>query len=273
MSHVSIAIQDAADWTPCRCVAPLFAVRGMARLRFGLSLVETIVVIAIVGILIGIVLPALSGVRRAQMRSVNLANLRSIAQIAAIYAGDNADRWMGATEWDQSGRASYGSGDSFVFFLYDFEWPLHAIATGYADESLLSLRSPYRELDVPRPYAMSCTMMTDARFWALETRTGMGQFGSPGMHEIAFPSEKTTFFDSPAWFMRLDGLSRGPMHQTAGADGSAKAAPRMRGGEVPSGDGFYPGSIHPFSIGNAQHSVGGVRARDRYAGAVETRSG
>lgn len=244
-------------------MVPGFVARGAARLRLGLSLVETIVVIAIIGILIGIALPALTGARRAQMRSVNLANLRSIAQIAAIYAGDNADRWMGATEWDQSGRASYGSGDTFVFFMYDFEWPFHAIATGYADDSLLSLRSPYRELDAPRPYAMSCTMMTDARFWALETRTGMAHYGSPGMHEIAFPSEKTTFFDFPAWLMRLNGLSKGPMYQTAGADGSAKAETRMRGGEVPSGDGFYPGAIHPFSIGNAQHSVGGVRARDR----------
>lgn len=232
------------------------------RCRPGLSLIEIIVVIAIVGVLIGIALPALSVARRAQMKATNLANLRSVAQVAAIYAADNADRWMGVHEWDQGGRASFGTEGTLAFFTYDFEWTTHAISAGYADESILSLRSPYYH-DSPRPYAMSCTMMTDARFWALETRTGMAQYGSPGLHEIPFPTEKTTFFDSPAWLMQLDGLAKGSMFQAAAADGSAKAAHRMRGEEVPSGDGFYPGAIHPVSLGNARHSVGGVRARDR----------
>ncbi len=236
----------------------------------GFSLLEMIVTISIIAVLLSLVLPALSAVRRAQMKSRNLANLRGIAQVAAVYSTDNEDRWMGATDWDADGNASFGTDKTFRFFEYDYSWPFHAIAAGYADASLLDLHSPYVP-EAPTPYALSCTMMTDPAFWRLETRTGIEQYGSPAVYQIAYPSEKTTFVDTVAPANvppRSDGnvwlADYLPIFQTAGADGSVKAARFMRGEEVSSGDGGYsPGAVHLVPFGDARHSVGGILARDR----------
>lgn len=147
---------------------------------------------------------------------------------------------------------------------------MHAIAAGYADESLLEMHSPYAP-ETPTPYALSCTMMTAPAFWRLETRTGIEQYGSPAVYQIAYPSEKTTFVDTAAPANvppRSDGQvwveDYLPIFQTAGADGSVKAARFMRGEEVSSGDGVYsPGFIHLAPYGDARHSVGRILARDR----------
>jgi prepilin-type N-terminal cleavage/methylation domain-containing protein/prepilin-type processing-associated H-X9-DG protein len=52
------------------------------------TLVELLVVIAVIAILIGVLLPALAGAREAGYRTVCAGNLKSIATMMAIYAND-----------------------------------------------------------------------------------------------------------------------------------------------------------------------------------------
>ena len=59
-----------------------------ARNQRGFTLVELLVVIAVVAILIGVLLPALAGARESGYRSVSAGNLRSIATLMNIYAND-----------------------------------------------------------------------------------------------------------------------------------------------------------------------------------------
>ena len=59
------------------------------RSRSAFTIVELLVVIAVIAILIAVLVPALSGARAAGQKTVCLANIRSIAAGLTIYANDN----------------------------------------------------------------------------------------------------------------------------------------------------------------------------------------
>ncbi len=57
--------------------------------RSGFTLIELLVVIGIIGVLIGLLAPALRGARGAALQTVSLANVRSVGQVHAMYAQDH----------------------------------------------------------------------------------------------------------------------------------------------------------------------------------------
>ena len=59
----------------------------------GFTLVELLVVIGIIALLISILLPALNKAREQAKRTACLSNLRSLAQLAHVYAAENRGRW------------------------------------------------------------------------------------------------------------------------------------------------------------------------------------
>src|SRR3954464_13502232 len=58
----------------------------------GFSLVELLVVIGVIGLLMGMLLPAVMRSRRAAAATVCLANMRQFGQFYFIYANSNKDR-------------------------------------------------------------------------------------------------------------------------------------------------------------------------------------
>lgn len=68
------------------CFAPIAARRA------GFTLVEVLVVTAIIAILIGILLPALSAARERARRTACLSNLRSLGQAMVAYANEHRGR-------------------------------------------------------------------------------------------------------------------------------------------------------------------------------------
>ena len=62
--------------------------RGTGARRFGLTLVELIVVIAIIAILVAIIFPTIASTRNAAYKTAAIKQLQTLGQAAAIYSGD-----------------------------------------------------------------------------------------------------------------------------------------------------------------------------------------
>ena len=61
--------------------------------RGGFTLVELLVVVAVIALLIGLLLPALSSARRAGQLVVSMSNVRQITTAALAYTYDHDDQW------------------------------------------------------------------------------------------------------------------------------------------------------------------------------------
>jgi len=76
----------------CASPARASASRRAGRPRAGFTLLELLVVVAIVALLLALLLPSLGGAREAARTGVCASNQRQLAAALLLYAGDHADR-------------------------------------------------------------------------------------------------------------------------------------------------------------------------------------
>ncbi len=127
----------------------------------GFTLVELLVVIGIVGVLIGILLPALSKARRNAKRVQDLSNIHQVGLGCLMYANDFKGYWpIGCT----SGPTGTADQHDWIY-SYTFDYFLSVLVNRQTAADWFSTTAPYPngkplELNVQR--SLMCTSMWDS---------------------------------------------------------------------------------------------------------------
>jgi len=103
--------------------------------RRAVTIVELLVVVAVLAILLGILLPTLRGGKRASRDTIDLANLRSIHQQFRLWGNDHQDRFVnaGVPPPGEPLTLSAGPGNGSVvgpYLMQGTYWPLILSAWG-----------------------------------------------------------------------------------------------------------------------------------------------
>lgn len=238
----------------------------------GFTLVELLLVIALIAVLVALTLPGLGGSREAAVRATGLSYLRSHVAIMAQYSSDYKDSFPYFTDPGATTtviRTARGDVVSLRYFEAFAFWN-YALADGYYngnpdDQSFY----PGRPIaGGPTLLSYGCCFIADPGFWNPRTRTWTGQFHPTRLSSVRHPSKKallswfdTTRFDipnniiDPSWQTLPVGLGI--------VDGSARSIPLkdvVYGYQ--SGDGSILNSVHLNDSPPALHTLDGIYGRD-----------
>lgn len=241
------------------------AARGVLRARArGLTLVETLMVIAAVSVLVASSLPSLRGAREAARQARSLADLRSLGAGMLMYAGAYREAWPCITVPTASHTVIRVENftDTVPYFAAKYRWhlPLAREWFGVPWWSTLFASPFYPIGGSVATYYYSATFIAAPEYWQADTRTGPMQWGATHTADVLFPSKKVILA------LIYDFLpGRAVYHDPAPlalTDGSATA---VRIGQIargyPRGEGTWPGCEDTYARPGI-HTIGGVRGRD-----------
>lgn len=239
--------------------------RPLASHSRGITLIETLICVAILGILIGLAMPVIGRGRDSGRKIVTLSNLRSHAAVFASYHAEFGDQFPLLTDpaatysvlrcesagiavpsryFDQFNLWNIGLADGY----YGGAWDSRAFQSAW-DPRGQWLRSGLH---------MSCAFQADPQFYYPETRmVPPRQLRSTRFDEVLFPSSKALMTAYTPWvrFRRVLACM---------VDGRAEEF-RLSAvfGAMSSGDGYFPEySLHWPAFTPMTHTLGGVRGRD-----------
>lgn len=237
-------------------------------MRRAFTLIDTLLVIAIVGLLITLLLPAIASARNAARDVASLANIRSHTGVFQMYAGDWNDYLPFVTRPDVDRTIIRGCGGwgYSPYFGATQVWPI-PLADSYYNGRCQGEEfiHPARRDDLLIDYLLSSSIIADPEYWDLTTRTGPDQWGGQKLTAVRFPSAKAVLAEQHP----LHGpptriaVSDAPWQIALGlADGSAgRWAPDDLVEPVSSGEGIYPGIMYGHGV-YGLHTPDGVRGRD-----------
>jgi prepilin-type N-terminal cleavage/methylation domain-containing protein len=231
------------------------------------TLIELLLVIAIVSIVVALALPALAQTRYSARSAVNLARLQQHAAVHALYAGD----FRGSAVYPVDPARPIGHrlvSQSLTFGVHYFGvhtvWNI-ALADAYYSGQVMgtAFDSPFRSADQGHAFTTdfhySKVFLAHPDFWNYFRRIGPSQWQATRLDQVRYPSAKALLYSTPHpgsvdW--RFDGWS-GSMAFT---DGSARRTPTVLPGH-PDGEGDWPGSLQANQM-PAMHTVDGVFGLD-----------
>jgi prepilin-type N-terminal cleavage/methylation domain-containing protein len=247
--------------------APVDIPRGIHG-RAGFSLIELILVIALIAILLAMTIPSLAGVRQSARRVVSLSNLRTHAQVVTAYADTYKDTFL----WTMNPEATYsvrrhpsGIAIQIVYFagMNTWHWPLlEDFYSQTLDNAIFA--DPNDKGNYPyTSFWYSSTFLARPDFWNESTRSGPAQW-RPVLHsDVLFPSKKAIHLNAKTMFVAPDQPIH-PLHliDVSFVDGAARSIPFSR--LTPPylrGEGNWHGSWFGNGI-KVMHTIDGSRGRD-----------
>lgn len=237
-------------------------------MRRAFTLIDTLLVIAIVALLITLLLPGIASARAAARDLASLSNIRSHSGVFQMYAGDWNDYLPCVTRPDADLTIIRGCGGwgYSPYFGATQVWPI-PLADSYYNGRCEGAEfiHPARRDDALIDYLLSSSIIADPAYWDLTTRTGPNQWGGQKLTSVLFPSTKALLSEQhpvhglPTRVAMREGAWRVALGL---ADGSAgRWAPGDLVDPVPSGEGIYPGIMFGQGV-YGLHTPGGVRGRD-----------
>lgn len=238
----------------------------------GVTLIEIVLCIALLGILFSLAMPSLNSVRQNAKTVQRLADLRTHATMTASYAGDYQDAFPCIADPSATHTILQTPIGPYLMGYFDarFLWWMGVYDPYYsADFDSVSFFAPRRHgpgRGEPYWYALGCVARPE--FWNLTTRKPLGQIGVVRTSEVLFPSKKGAFIN---WHSAFAGtpdfsgqtLAAKPI-EAGFCDASARViASRAFIPPVPSGEGPMGSPYARMSVGiPVVHTVDGVRGRD-----------
>lgn len=169
----------------------------------GFTLVEVLLVLGVIFVVLSLMLPAVSGVRRAGA-SINAAsNIRQMAMGVSFYAANNRDLppVMGEARWPTSARWQFDFGEVGEGNWFEHSW-LYAYAITAELGDVAVANAPGKGAKMNRVYMhrgervslsdyhLTHTLYARPAFFRWETRAGLAQFGAQPLSSMLFPSDK-----------------------------------------------------------------------------------
>jgi prepilin-type N-terminal cleavage/methylation domain-containing protein len=241
--------------------------------RPAFTLIETLCVLVLIGLLAVLIMPTLRIIRDMGRQAVSLSNLRSNAAVLISYTTDYKETWPYYTDPDstlsviRSQRNNIAR--SVVYFGLYNRWHL-ALLDAYYDGQARSavFNQPYSPGHVQAgahgksSYLYPCVFIASAEFWNRSTREipFRNQYRATRIGEVLWPQSKSLLvglFD-----LEMTGKGR---REIAMADASARTFPRRRvlwGYLLAEGRG-NPQTRHDIDgVVPGLHTIDGVRGRD-----------
>lgn len=241
------------------------------------TLIETILVVALVGLLLTLSVSHLALVRDRARTSVNLSNLRQHAAILSVYTSDYAGAFPQLAEpvatFSVIRCESAGIAALLPYFHQTRYWNV-GLADGYYNGawSARFFQSPWvRESRMETSYEMACTMIADPRFFHYDTRVEFPtQLRTVRLSEVLFPAHKSLLVARESVDSRNPASGVYTAHQRASSDvgfvdgHAASPAPGQAIRQMYNLDGPFSQQLggHAGYGLPMTHTTDGVRGRD-----------
>lgn len=240
--------------------------RSGARPHAGFTIIELLILIAMIALVVSLTLPSLARVRVEAQQVKSLANLRTHAMTHSAYAGENEDSLLYVSDPLATSTILRGGGftEAIPYFGLFATWSI-ALSDSYYGGSAIheSFGVPWKPLNPPfTNYLYGDCFIARPEYWnAYTRRTDTTQLRRTLLSEIQFPSAKGLIFER-GWVVGNQGafeISRDS--RIALTDGSAREL--WYGEFLPA---YFRGS--PLSNGGwgwgipVMHTVDGVHGRD-----------
>lgn len=255
--------------------------------RRGISLVEVLIAIGVIGLLIGILVPMLGRARGQTLEVVSLSNAREVVKTMHAHASANADRFpfppredrpdgtpsFGPIIWTPSGESTEDAGHHYYsggtnFFLLARYWPAYVRGVAPWTEHYQTWLSPghpaLADSNDTRPlwardgsisevsYHYSTSFMVSPRLLEENAPADWSLLQPTRSSMVAYPSSKVIAFDADRSYLAR-GQGDSAKWPTGFTDGSASLRDRSQAMTI----------RNPLFGGGPYHDTpGGVTGRD-----------